>query len=575
MIQRRRLSALLFAALLTTSAVAQAQVPDAQTGTASPGRVEEQTRLPDAPISALPPVEVRQPEAQGAPAGAENITFTLNALQIDGVTAYTNAALQKVYADKIGQTISLADLYGIAAQLTNKYRNDGYILTQVVVPPQTIEGGTAKLQVVEGYIYSVNVALEENARAEPENAMNLIRAYAGRISTGYALNIKDLERYLLLINDLPGVSARGVLSPSKTHMGAADLNILVQRDPFEALLAADNYGTKYLGAIQFSGAASANSTFGNNERLTGQAVIAPDPGQPIELAYFAASYMQPLLTKGLKLDINTSHTITEPGYTLDEFDVKGKATFFGIGLNYPLIRSRATSLYTTFTFDLRNVDTRNNIEDTRKDRIRAVRGGVRLEHLDGVFGAGLNVLDIELAQGLDIMGASSDGDLNKSRPDGDPTFSKLNVEAQRLQRLANQWNMLLAVRGQLSNGALLSSEEFGVGGMGYGRGYDPSEIIGDEGIAGKIEVQWNVPGEFLFTHDNQIFGFADVGRVWNDDPTSNAQKSDTASSVGVGVRAKILDATNMDMTVALPLNRDVQVMGDQDPRFFMSVSQKF
>lgn len=575
MIQQGKLSALLFAALLTTSAVAQAQVPDAQTGTASPGRVEEQTRLPDLKRSTLPPVDVRQPAPEGAPAGAETINFTLNNLQIDGVTAYTEDALRKVYAGKIGQTISLADLYGIATQLTNKYRNDGYVLTQVVVPPQTIEGGTAKLQVVEGYIYSVNVALEENARVESENAMNLIRGYAGKIATGHALNIKDLERYLLLVNDLPGVSARGVLSPSKTHTGAADLNILVQRDPFEAILAADNYGTKYLGAIQFSGAASANSMLGNNERLTGQAVIAPDPGQPVELAYFAAGYMQPLMTNGLKLDVNASHTITEPGYTLDEFDVKGKSTFFGIGLNYPLIRSRATSLYTTFTFDLRDVDTRNNIEDTRKDRIRAVRGGVRLEHLDGVFGAGLNVLDVEIAQGLDIFGASSESDLNKSRPDGDPTFAKLNIEAQRLQRLADRWNLLLAARGQLSNGALLSSEEFGVGGMNYGRGYDPSEIIGDEGIAGKIEVQWNVPGEFAFTHDNQIFGFADVGRVWNDDPTTNSQKSDTASSAGFGVRAKILDATNVDMTVAVPLNRDVQVMGDQDPRFFMSVSQKF
>jgi hypothetical protein len=27
--------------------------------------------------------------------------------------------------------------------------------------------------------------------------------------------------------------------------------------------------------------------------------------------------------------------------------------------------------------------------------------------------------------------------------------------------------------------------------------------------------------------------------------------------------------------LAVPLNRDVQVTGDQDPRFFMSVSQKF
>lgn len=238
-------------------------------------------------------------------------------------------------------------------------------------------------------------------------------------------------------------------------------------------------------------------------------------------------------------------------------------------------RSRNTNLYTMFSFDMRDVDTRNNIEDTRTDNIRALRTGMRLEKLDRVFGAGLNVLDLELAHGLDILGASSKNDPNKSRPDGDLRFTKLNVEVQRLQRLANQWNLLLAARGQLSNGPLLSSEEFGVGGMGYGRGYDPSEIIGDEGIAGKIEVQWNLPGEFGITNSHQLYGFYDAGRVWNDDPTNAKDKANTATSAGVGVRAKIGSSTNIDMTVAVPLDRSVQTMKDQDPRFFMSVSKNF
>lgn len=576
MIRHYSFRALILAALMGASTAAYAQVPTAQTGSASPGRVQEQTPRPDfSDRAVMPAVEVDRPQAQAAPAGSENIQFTLNNLRLDGVTAYKESDLRSVYAGSVGQTISLADLYGIAAALTNKYRNDGYILTQVIVPPQTIEGGNVRLQVVEGYLYSVNVALEEGAPAETEAAMNLIRGYASRIPAGYALNIADLERYLLFINDLPGVSARGVLAPNAANVGAADLNILVQRDPFEAVVGIDNYGTKYLGAIQFSGAAALNSMLGNNERLTAQAVLAPDPGQPMELAYFAAGYSQPIGTRGLRLDFDASYTATEPGYTLDEFDVKGNARFLGIELNYPVIRSRNTNLYTMFSFDMRDVDTRNNIEDTRTDNIRALRTGMRLEKLDRVFGAGLNVLDLELAHGLDVLGASSKNDPNKSRPDGDPRFTKLNLEVQRLQRLANQWNLLLAARGQLSNGPLLSSEEFGVGGMGYGRGYDPSEIIGDEGIAGKVEVQWNLPGEFGITNSHQLYGFYDAGRVWNDDPTNAKDKANTATSAGVGVRAKIGSSTNIDMTVAVPLDRSVQTMKDQDPRFFMSVSKNF
>ena len=575
MIRQYSFRALAVAALMSVSIPALAQVPDAQTGTASAGRVQEQQRLPELRDGPLPSVDVQRPQAQGAPAGSDNIRFTLNNLNITGASVYTDAELQKIYAGSLGQTITLTDLYQIAAELTNTYRNDGYILTQVIVPPQTIEGGAAELQVVEGYLYTVNVALEEGARAETDAAMKLIRGYADRITTGAALNMADLERYLLFINDLPGVSARGVLAPSPGHVGGADLNILVQRDPFEAVIGADNYGTKYLGAVQFSGATAFNSMLGMNERITAQMIVAPDPGQPIELAYFATGYSQPLGTNGLRLDINASYTATEPGYTLDQFDVKGNSRFIEAVLNYPLKRSRNTNIYTTFSFDLRDVDTRNNVEDTRTDHIRAVRGGVRFEHLDRIFGAGLNMLDFQVSKGLDIFGASSQRDVNKSRPDGDTTFTKAVIEAQRLQRLAQNWNLLVAARGQLSNGPLLSSEEFGVGGMGFGRGYDPSEIIGDEGVAGKVEVQWNIPGDIGFTNSHQLFTFFDAGRIWNDDPTSAKQKADTVTSAGFGVRAKIGDTANVDMTVAVPLNRSVQTMKDQDPRFFMSVTKSF
>lgn len=567
--------ALATAAVLFGSGVATAQNLDAQQGTANPARAAEQIQLRQFDRQVSPNVNVQSAPSANAPAGAEKITFVLNDIRFEGVTVYSEAALRKTFADRLGQTITLADLYAIAAQITASFRNDGYILTQVVVPPQTIDGGVARLQVVEGYIDRVNVALEPEARAENDAAMALIRGHAARISTGRALNVKDLERYMLLINDLPGISARGVLSPSPTRPGAADLNILVARDAFDGLIGIDNYGTRYLGPVQLSGAAAFNSLLGHNERLTAQAVVAPEPGEGFELGYAALGYEQPLLPNGLKMALAGNYTATNPGYTLDEFDVRGYSRLLSATLSYPLIRTRATSLYTSVSFDMRNVNTSNNFEDTRKDRIRALRASTRLEHLDTLFGAGLNVVDVEVSQGLDIFGATSKADVNKSRAEGEGVFTKLNVEIQRLQRIASRINLLIGARGQLSNDALLSSEEFGVGGLGYARGFDPSEIIGDEGIAGKLELQWNMARPVSFTHDNQLFAFYDAGSVWNDDPAAPNLDRDTLTSAGFGVRSKIMDYTNMDFTVAFPLNRDVQTQKDRDPRVYFSLSRKF
>lgn len=569
-----RLTGLAFLILFTLPAMAQ--VPPAQNTSANPGRVQEQIQPAFNQTAPLSPVEVKPRAIERAPKGAEKITFVLQDLELTGVTAYTPEQLRPLYADQIGKTISLADLYDIAGRITQKFRNDGYVLTQVVVPPQSISktGGTAKLRVVEGYIDNVTVKLEDGARPEKNSAMALVQNYARRMANGRALNIGDLERNLLLINDLPGVSARGVLAPSATHPGAADLTVLMKRDWYEALVGLDNYGTRFLGPVQLSGAAAFNSVFGHNERLSLQAVVAPPVGRGPDLAYLALGYSQPLTESGLRFDLNANHTETKPAYRLRPFNVHGHADFIAADLFYPVIRSRATNLYTTGTFDMRDVRTTNNLESPRIDHIRALRGDVRLEHLDTIFGAGMNIADFQLSQGIDIFGASDTDNPNKSRADGHPTFTKATLEAQRLQRLADHWNLLIGAHGQLSSAPLLTSEQFGVGGMSFGRGYDPSEILGDSGYAAKAELQWNVPGTYSITHDNQLFTFYDIGQVWTRATTANLRVQ-TADSAGLGIRSKIMKGTNVDFTIAKPLNRRVATENNKDPRVFFSVTQKF
>ena len=263
---------------MATVSPAFAQVGDA-TGTADPGRFQQQMLKEEAVPDVMPRMEVENLLRQKVPANAENVRFTLKTVQVEGATAYSDQELSSLYADKVGSEISLADVYTIAAEMTNKFRNTGYILTQVVVPPQTIQGGAVNLKVVEGYIDQVVV---EGAGTEREN--KTVREYAGHIRTGKALNVRELERYLLLINDLPGVEARSVLSPSRNKAGAADLRIIVSRDPYDAILSLDNYGSRFLGPLQASAAGSLNSFFGLDEKITAQVVMAPQLGNGYELA---------------------------------------------------------------------------------------------------------------------------------------------------------------------------------------------------------------------------------------------------------------------------------------------------
>ncbi len=563
-----------FTLLFATSSFAQ--VPETATTTADPGRIQDSLRDQGVVPSLSDRVEVKDIKLQEAPAGSENIIFELKSVSIEGVTVYDAGELESVYADKFGTRISLKDVYGFASALTAKYRNDGYILTQVIVPPQTIDSGAVKLRVVEGFIENITVE-----GAEDESSLKLIQNYANGIEKNKALNIADLERHLLIIGDLPGVDARSILSPSGETTGAADLKIVLSRDPYDAYLGIDNYGSRYLGPLELTAAGSLNSYFGNNERISAQIVVAPDPGTDsegsLELGYYALSYQQPVpfLGLGTNVELLGSYTNTTPGYDLAPFDVRGISQYLSAKVTHPLIRSRSKNLTMHALFDARQVTSRNNIQDTLRDNIRAFRAGGNFQTMDKFFGLGINSFGMEFAKGLDVFGASDRSDLNKTRALGDPTFTKMTGDLQRLQRITNGINLFVAAEGQWSSSPLLSSEEFGVGGSNIGRGYDPSEITGDEGVAGKAEIQWNNPYKTDIFDNYQLFGFYDVGRTWNKDATTSSQKKDTITSTGFGIRAEFLNDIKTDLFVALPLNRDVQTQGDQGARIFFKASRAF
>lgn len=554
-------------------AFAQGQVNE-QTGIADPGRIQEQFRDSNLMPQVGPNVTVKEMKLQGAPAGAENVRLTFGGVRFQGNSVFSDSQLAQVYSDRIGEEMTLADVYGIANQLTLKYRNAGYILTQVVVPPQTIQSGVVDLQVVEGYVDNIVIQAPED---ETPEALALIRDYAAQISTGGALNTQHLERELLLINDLPGVFARSILSPSRTQAGAADLLIIVERDPFDAMVGVDNFGSRYLGPVQVSGAVTLNSWLGYNDAITAQTVIAPDSGY--ELAFGSVSYEMPVGTRGTRVKGLISVTDTEPGYDLDRFDVRGHSTLLSLQATHPFIRSRTENLTGRVLFDWRDVRSQNALFPTLEDRIRVVRAGGRYEFMDRLFGVAINSFDLEVSQGINIFGSSDEGDAGLTRAAADPQFTKLEAQFQRLQRIVEDVNLLIAGSGQWSANPLFSSEEFAVGGINNGRGYDPSEVVGDDGIAGRLEIQWTEPVKDLFDpqylKQYQVYSFWDIGRVWNQDATTSAGKRDSIASVGAGVRMNFTGDMDMGLALAFPMTREVQTQGDDDPKVYFNLNKRF
>jgi hemolysin activation/secretion protein len=124
--------------------------------------------------------------------------------------------------------------------------------------------------------------------------------------------------------------------------------------------------------------------------------------------------------------------------------------------------------------------------------------------------------------------------------------------------------------GQWADDQLLSSEEFGLGGSYIGRAYDFSEISGDHGVGSLIELRYGRDVENKVLRGYQLYGFYDIGAVWNDgDGEADRQ---TLASAGAGVRMALPGSLRINLEYARALTRPVSQDGDKIERLFLSVT---
>jgi hemolysin activation/secretion protein len=533
---------LLIAGVLLVAWPAQAQQlpPSGLPSTIEPGQVQE--RLERRPQPSIPSIQLPE-SGEGAeiPESVKAIKVTLRAITIEGASAVPVAQLQVRANRYVGHEISGAEIFELAHELTTIYRNAGYILSRVIVPPQTIADGHLVLRAVEGYIANVHV------EGDPAVAKSLA-AIGEKIKASRPLQEKDLERYLILANSLPGTSVRSVLSPSQVT-GAADLTLVATVKKAAGFLSIDDYGSKYLGPGQTTIGVVGSQLLGINDQLQ---VVGVGANQS-EMSSGQVSYSQILTATGLKISANLSHTHTEPGDILSPFEIRGSADDASLALSYPFLQIRNQSLVGRVTYETRNVDSVVLGTPLSDDKIRALRFGMTYMVLDSFNGS--NTLTTELSRGL---GGTGPTDPLRSRSDADGTFTKATFDYERLQPLGGNYGITVGLGGQWAGSPLLTSEEFALGGRHFGRAYDPAELVGDEALAVRAEPAYFGSTSWGWLPTYQAYSFYDLGAVWDKGPPSRGVSNDQSlASAGFGVRLSLEKNITADLELAWPLTKPI------------------
>jgi len=527
-------------------ALAQTVPPSADPGRI-PQRFEPQRTPTIDPRIELPTVQPALPPDQ-----ARRIRFVLRGVEVVGETVYKGGELMALYKGQIGKEISAFDAYAIANSITARYRADGYVLSQAFIPQQQLRDGILRIQVVEGRINRVIIRDAEKKL----HSYNYMLRYAERLKSSQPLKQDELERYLLLLNDFPGVRVSGVLSPSD-QPGTADLIVEVtyKRTDFYATM--DNRGSRFIGPYQHEFSAAFNGLTDVGDRVLYRYVTTLF--QPRELQFHEMRYQTPVLDHGTILEVWGNYARTRPGFTLSVLDIEGESYTWNVRLKHPVIRSRAMNLWLYGGFDWRNATNDLLTATFSDDRLRVFRYGVLFEAVDEL--RGVNQFDLQGHHGAAIFGSRGN-----SRANGHADFTKVTLDFSRNQQIWGPVSAFAQFSGQYAGTQLLAPEEFGLGGRTFGRAFDPSEKTGDHGMAVSLELRYTVD-QFQFPvldvpSTLQFYGFGDWGRVYHID-TNTRRNFETLASAGIGLRYNVGPNLSGQVEGAVPLFGRVAASGTE------------
>jgi len=540
-----------------TCMAASGQVPPVVPPQATPGVLQEQLRR----AAPLPPAEVQLPalppaQAPQLPAGIEDVQVLVRSVELSGNTVIPTAELESSWAGMLGREQPLAAVYELANTLTGVYRNRGYVLSAVLVPPQTIRDGIVRLQVIEGYVGKV-------AFDPAFNPTERMREPAQVIARERPLTIKTLERQLLLINELAGVTAQAYFEPG-AETGEALLTLKAFRKPVSGFVGVQNRVSRLLGDVAIEGRVTLNNPLGLDDSHS----LLLQTTNRWRLRSAGYVYNQPLGSDGLALNLflgNIESKVVSSGA-----EIKSESTIATLGLSYPLIRGRNESLRLRARLNVYNgkQDFLDRLLE-QEDHARALRLGASWDRTDS---SGVNFADVEVSKGITGLGATRTGSDRAQRADADYGFTKLNFYAGRLQKLDGNFSLQASVQGQWTNDPLPPSERAALGGELILRAFDAGELIGDRAWAGKLELRYEPP--WIEGGRISIYGFAEAGRtvtLQNNLPDI-VQKGGTT---GIGVRGSLASNANFYAEVAVPHRRNVAYNNSRRARFFAGLSYEF
>jgi len=458
-------------------------------------------------------------------------------IRIEGNSALSDEDIALIIVPYEDETLSLAQMQEVAAELQQRYHALGYATTRVVVRPQQIKDGVLRLRVLEGRVGRVFV--EGSRHFSPE------RNYLPYTpAEGELLNLNSLRTGLRFLNSNPDINATAVLQRGR-EAGTTDIKLVAkEHDPFHLSLKYDNAGTPNTPLSRTYVTAQYDNLFDLSQILSFQYGTAP--ANPNKVQQYALSYYVPFAPlggpPGHSITFYGGRSKSDSDVILDLFSVSGQGTVYGVNYTLPLPDLWSWRQQLSLGLEYQRIESNPGFGLANVAHTLPLQAGwgASKRHNNGVtsLSASVRYQKDGLFRDFDAQHYAA------SRQGADTDFLLCTLGAQRTQNIHAGWTASVAAEAQLTDDRLLPSQQYGLGGYDSVRGYRRRVLTADEALNVRTELRAPLLPRLLPArlHEQiQPLAFLDYARASNKRARAGELDTENMLGAGLGLRFSLLE----------------------------------
>ena len=475
--------------------------------------------------------------------------FNIRGYKVKGNTLLTIDVLKRSVSPFTGVKKSFSDVQHALEALEKSYQQFGYGMVQVYLPEQELDKGIILFKVIEPKISTLKVQGANNF------SLNNIKGSITSLIKDKTPNTKEISKNLTLINENPAKKVT-VEFLSSDQEGALNTIINVNDKAFtQSSVSIDNTGTDSTGELRLSYSFQHANLTNNDDVLNFQYTTSEKSGA---LNAYSLGYHFPLYNLNASLDFYAGLSEIDSGIINNIVDVSGKGIVFGAKYNQLLSKKGTYSHRLSYSIDYRNSEF--DVIDIANIGIPQVENipvyPISLYYSGQWTAPGkVSGINFQLLYNA-FAGENADADFNELRALAKPDFLVLRFGFEYAQSFAQNWQARISLSGQETSDALITGEQFGIGGATSVRGYDERELTNDKGYHLSAEVYTpSFANSLGMTGDLRALAFYDIGKLTRNFPLpSDGENYSPISSAGIGLRLNYKENLTFKLDLASPMN---------------------